>query len=126
MIHLDTNLLIALADAEDPHHPRALKLMRANPRAAVSSLVWWEFACGPVSEAGLLLIRKLLPGGIIPFTEAHSAEAARLFNSVARARRLRFDSLIAATAILAGAELATLNPEDFQPFTPHGLRLLNW
>lgn len=123
MIHLDTNLLIALVDASDPHRAEAMRLMRSEPYASVSSLVWWEFECGPVSEAGRMLVRRLLPGGIVPFTEVHSAEAARLFNAVGRARRFRFDCLIAATAILAGAGLATANPADFQPFVPHGLKL---
>jgi len=34
--------------------------------------------------------------------------------------------LIASTAILAGAELATVNQSDFQPFVPHGLKLHEW
>ena len=124
MIHLDTNLLIALADKADPHRRTALHLMSAHPAAAVSSLAWWEFECGPVSPSGLLIVRQILTGGVLPFTSAHSAEAARLFNAAGRARRLKFDCLIAATAILAGAELATTNPEDFAPFLPHGLKLL--
>ena len=49
MIHLDSNLLIALADAADPHRETALRLMRPFPQAAVSSMAWWEFECGPVS-----------------------------------------------------------------------------
>ena len=123
MIHLDTNLLIALADAADPHRATALDLMRDAPFAAVSALAWWEFECGPINREGLLLVHRLLPAGIIPFDENHSREAARLFNAAGRVRRLKFDSLIAATAILAGAELATTNPGDFQPFLPHGLKL---
>ena len=126
MIHLDSNLLIALADAADPHRARALRLMRTLPEAAVSSLAWWEFECGPVSPEGASLVRRLLPGGIVPFHEAHSTAAAGLFNAAGRARRLKFDSLIAATAILADAELATANPGDFHPFVPHGLKLLEW
>lgn len=124
MIHLDTNVLIALADAADPHRATALSLMAGRPLAAVSSLAWWEFECGPVSLEGALLVRRLLTAGIVPFSDAHSHEAARLFNAVGRARRFKFDCLIAATAILAGAELATVNPDDFQPFVPHGLKLL--
>ena len=100
--------------------------MQTAPRAAVSSLAWWEFECGPVSQAGTRLVRRLLAGGILPFTDAHSTEAARLFNAAGRARRFKFDSLIAATAILDGAELASTNPDDFQPFVPHGLMLLTW
>lgn len=124
MIHLDTNLLIALADASDPHRSTALRLMATTPAAAVSCLSWWEFECGPVSPDGRLLVRQLLTGGILPFAEIHSNEAARLFNAAGRSRRLKFDSLIAATAILAGAELATVNADDFSAFVPHGLKLL--
>ena len=64
-----------------------------------------------------------LAGGIIPFGEPHAKEAARLFYAVGRSRRFKFDSLIAATAILANAELATVNAADFQSFVPHGLKL---
>lgn len=126
MIHLDANLLIALADAADPHRAGVLRLMEPLPEAAVSSLAWWEFVCGPVPPEGAMLVRRLLPGGIVPFDEAHATEASRLFNAVGRIRRLRFDSLIAATAILGQADLATANPGDFQAFVPHGLKLLAW
>ena len=126
MIHLDSNLLIALADAADPHRADALRLMQPLPQAAVSSLAWWEFECGPVTAEGLAMLRIMLPGGIIPFGAQEAAEAARLFNAVGRGRRFKFDSLIAATAILAGAKLATANPGDFQAFVPHGLSLHQW
>jgi predicted nucleic acid-binding protein len=125
MIHLDTNLLIALADEGDLHREIALHLMETCTTAvAVSALAWWEFECGPITPEGLLLVRRLLLGGIVPFQESQAQEAARLFNAAGRARRLKFDSLIAATAILAGAELATANPDDFEPFVAHGLKLL--
>jgi predicted nucleic acid-binding protein len=124
MIHLDSNLLIALTDAGDPHRETALRLMRSFPQAAVSSMAWWEFECGPVSAEGIAIVRMALAGGVIAFGEAHAKEAARLYNAVGRARRFKFDSLIAATAILANAELATVNQADFEPFVAHGLKLL--
>lgn len=126
MIHLDSNLLIALADASDPHRADAMRLMGSLPLAAASSLAWWEFECGPVSREGLAIVRIMMTGGIIAFDDLHASEAARLYYAVGRARRFKFDSLIAATAILTGAELATANPDDFRPFTPHGLKLHQW
>lgn len=50
--------------------------------------------------------------------------AAASFNHAGRRRSLLTDSFIAATAILAGAELATYNADDFAPFTTYGLPLL--
>jgi predicted nucleic acid-binding protein len=38
--------------------------------------------------------------------------------------RFRIDAMIAATAILAGARLATLDKGDFKVFVPHGLKLV--
>jgi predicted nucleic acid-binding protein len=124
LIHLDTNLLIALSDGADPHREAALRLMQREVTAGISALAWWEFECGPVSREGISLIRRLLVGGIVPFDQSHAHEAARLFNATGRARRMKFDSLIAASAILSGAEFATANPEDFRPFVAHGLRLV--
>jgi len=126
MIHLDSNLLIALADEGDPHREKSLRLMQSLPEAATSSLAWWEFECGPVSQQGIAIVRIMLPGGIVPFGGEEAREAARLFNAVGRARRYRFDSLIAATAILNDAGLATANRIDFEPFMPFGLKLHDW
>jgi predicted nucleic acid-binding protein len=69
------------------------------------------------------LVRAFLGGGILPFGEAEAVETSRLFNAAGRPRRLRVDAMIAATAIAAGAELATGNREDFRPFEGHGLIL---
>ncbi len=60
---------------------------------------------------------------ILPFTAAAAQESARLFNAVGRRRQLRAVAMIAATAIVAGARLATENADDFSPFVREGLRL---
>jgi len=54
----------------------------------------------------------------------HDGMHARLFNAVHRKRGLRADAMIAATAIVSGARLATNNRDDFAPFAAHGLKLL--
>ncbi|MFN0130206.1 MAG: PIN domain-containing protein [Verrucomicrobiales bacterium] len=83
---------------------------------------WFEFICGPLSLEQEETARAFL-ADILPFTETEAKEAARLLNAVGRRRPLRVDAMIAATAMAAGASLATSNREDFAPFLPHGLEL---
>ena len=49
--------------------------------------------------------------------------AAELFNKTGRRRGSRFDCLVAATAAVARAEIATVNQADFKAFLPHGVKL---
>jgi len=65
----------------------------------------------------------VLGSRIIPFGQAEAVLAADLFNKSGRQRGSRFDCLVAATALLAQAEVATVNQSDFKPFQPHGLKL---
>ena len=58
-----------------------------------------------------------------PFEKQTAVLAAELFNKTGRRRGSRFDCLIAASAILAQAEVATINESDFKLFVPHGLKL---
>lgn len=68
--------------------------------------------------------RALLAGRIEPVTEVAAEVAGRLYNATGRMRRTRTDALIAACAISKGAEFATLNRADFEPFVEFGLALL--
>jgi len=70
-------------------------------------------------------LRHILSGGIFPVDESTAALAGALFFQTGSNRRTRLDTMIAASAILAGAELATVNPGDFKPFVPLGLKLLS-
>lgn len=123
MIHLDTNVLIALPVLARQRHPLA-QLIGKGETIAVSSLAWFEYLCGPAAEAEQQLVRSAIGAQILVVDEAIAERAAALFNATGRKRSLRTDSLIAATAILGNAELASFNAVDFEPFTAHGLSLL--
>lgn len=123
MIHLDANLLIALVKRNDAFQPMAaLVIARSGPFGS-SSIAWMEFLSKPVHSDDKTALEAILTGGIIPFDAETAALAGKIFHLTGSKRRTRLDTMIAATAILAGAELATTNSEDFQPFVPHGLKL---
>lgn len=61
---------------------------------------------------------------LVPFDETHAIAAAELFNAARRTRSTRVAAMIAATAIVADAPLATNNKNDFRPFVDGGLRLV--
>ncbi len=71
-----------------------------------------------------LFLTALLGSRILPFTKADAEFAGQLFQAPGVKRAQRLDTMIAATAILEGAELATVNVSDFAPFIPFGLKLL--
>lgn len=123
MIVLDTNYLILSLSPETEESKSLIKWYRAGIKLITSSVAWYEFLSGPVTKEQAKTIAAFLPEGIIPFDNVHALEAARLFNAVKRVRRLRIDAMIAATAILQQAKLATATQKDFQAFIPFGLEL---
>lgn len=123
MIHLDTSMLIAMVKVTDAHHTTARKLAATPHHFSTSAVAWMEFHSRPVQPTFTLALRSLLGGGIVPFDEKTAAFAGDLYHFTRSHRRARKDVMIAASAILAGAELATANPDDFQAFLPHGLTL---
>lgn len=124
-ICLDTNYLIRGLALETDEAKLLIKWYKKNVRLITSSIAWYEFLCGPVSKEHIQVMRSFLTGGIVVFGELQAFESARLFNAVNRTRRLRVDAMIAATAILEKAQLATANHDDFQLFVPFGLQLKN-
>jgi len=121
-IHLDTDLLIR---ALVPNSPEADKLrgwLEDRRTIAMSALAWEEFLCGPLDDLAQALARRI-GSRHLPVGTDEAAEAARLFNLVGRRQGSFPDYKIAATAILAGAELARANLSDFKPFLEAGLRL---
>ncbi len=123
MICLDTNYLIRGLIAGTPEAGEVKSWLKGGIPLAASSIVWYESCCGPVHTREIETIRSVLTAGVLPFGEAEALESARLFNAVGRVRRLRVDAMIAAAAIVSGAELATGNTADFEPFCGYGLVL---
>ena len=122
VICLDTNYLIRGVAAGTPEASELVTWFSAGEKLITPMPAWFEFLCGPVTGDQVATLRAFL-SEIVPFAEKQAVEAARLFNAIKRKRALRVDAMIAGTAIVAGASLATGNRADFAPFVPHGLQL---
>ena len=68
-------------------------------------------------------VAESLFGRPVTLDGPEAAQAAKLFVLGGRRRHSLADCMIAATAIEAGAGLATTNPTDFARFAENGLRL---
>lgn len=123
MIHLDTNYLIGLLVRGSPEATKVDQWLVSGESLAVSAIAWTEFINGPVTAAEVSQVEIVLQSQIIPFGKTEAVLAADLFNKTGRRRGSRFDCMIAATAILHQAGLATVNQPDFKGFTALGLKL---
>lgn len=123
MIHLDTNYLIGLLVRGSREASEVDQWIAAGQSLAASAIAWSEFLNGPVTAVEAMQVEAVLQSQIVSFGKAEAALAADLFNKTGRRRGSRFDCLIAATAILNQADLATINQSDFKAFAPYGLKL---
>ena len=122
MIHLDTSFLIPALIPDTQQDWQVRNWVSEGEAIVISSVAWAEFLCGPLSQSDLNAALQIVER-YLEFTAEHAAIAARLFNAVARRRRMMVDCMIAAVAIAEGAPLATVNTGDFGRFTEHGLLL---
>ena len=123
MIHLDTNYLIGLLVKDSAQAQEVDGWLSAGQTLAASAVAWTEFLNGPVTPLEITRAEAVLQSRIVAFSQREAVLAADLFNKTGRRRGSRFDCLIAATAILEQAEIATVNQTDFRVFVPHGLTL---
>jgi len=124
MIHLDTNYLIGLAVPGSHEAAEVDEWLAAGQSLAASAIAWSEVLNGPVTAEEISRVEDVVQANIRPFGSQEAARAAELFNKTGRRRGSRFDCFIAAAAIMDGAEVATVNQEDFKLFAAHGLKLL--
>jgi len=123
MIHVDTNFLIASVDPSHKHSNLWRPLIASGDTIGTSAVAWTEFRSYSISYDQLRALDRLILGGILPFERAQADLAGELFQKTNSRRKNRLDSMIAATAILAEAALATVNQADFKSFLPFGLKL---
>jgi predicted nucleic acid-binding protein len=123
VILLDTNYLIRMLVKGTAVAAHVSQWITAGHPLATSAICWYEFVTGPVDEQGTGVVMEALDERIIPFTADYAREAARLYNATGRRRQMRIDAMIAATAIVTNAHLATENRDDFASFEPLGLRI---
>jgi len=123
MIHVDTNLLIASVDPTHEHAKLWWELIASDDSFGASAIAWTEFRSFPVSHDQLRALDQLLLAGILAYERVQADLAGELFQKTMAKRKNRLDTMIAATAILAGANLATANQADFEPFVAFGLKL---
>jgi len=120
VIHLDTSFLIRALVPRSSEDRLLRRWLAEHVVLGMSAVAWAEFLCGPVDERHIELASRVVPDRV-PFGEEEAVVAAQLFNTTGRRRGSFVDSLIAATAIRAGARLATSNRSDFSRFVGAGL-----
>ena len=122
LIHVDTSFLIrALAPGTAEDRTLRSWITDGTP-LAMSAVGWAELLCGPLEEAHLALVRRIV-SNITPFEAETAALAVHLFNRSGRRRGTLADCMIAAAAMNAGALLASSNPADFKRLVVEGLQV---
>jgi predicted nucleic acid-binding protein len=124
MIQLDSNYLILGTVASTLQSADLQRWLSQREVTSTSAVAWMEFVTGPVGPELVETVRQIIEDRIVPIGREEAELAATLFNAVGRKRALRYDCLIAATAIRSGARLATANRSDFSLFVPYGLDLV--
>ena len=122
MIHLDTSFMILGLVTGSPQDRKLRHWLQANKTLGMSAIAWAELLCGPMS-VDLLGVATRVVSERVPFHEDEARLSAQLFNESGRRRGSFVDCMIAATALRAGAALATANIEDFRRFEAAGLAL---
>ena len=113
-IHLDTSALVgALAGPRDSFD-RLRTLIDEGHRVRLSTIVLYEWLRGPRTVTELRVQEDLFPRDrAVPFDAEAAAQAAALYARLSRPRRRHLDLAVAACALIGGASLWTLNPDDF-------------
>ncbi len=115
MIHLDTSLLIDALTGPRRSAGRLRQALERGERILLSTLVLYEWRRGPRLREEIAAQEALFPtAAAVPFGPDEALAAASLYTTVARPRGREIDLAVAACALVHGAALWTLNPQDFR------------
>jgi predicted nucleic acid-binding protein len=124
VIHLDTGFLISALRRGSAEDRRLREWLAQSQPIGISAVGWAEFLCGPVDAHDVELAARVVDEPVA-FFAPDAGMAAELFNLAGRRRGSLNDCMIAATALRAGASVATTNLTDFRRFEPAGLRVMS-
>lgn len=126
MLPLDTNVIVAAADSDEPRHAACAELLRRRrrdlviPTPVVVESCWFiEDRLGPGAEAKFL--RSVISGDLrrVDLTDADWERALDLVEAYADLGLGLVDASVVAIAERAGAStIATLNHRDFTVVRP--------
>lgn len=127
MIAIDTSFLIESLTGPRLAAGSLRQLLESGKRLVIPSVVLYEWRRGPRFNEEIRLQEALFPATeALPFGFREAELAARIYRGLAaqgrRPRGREIDIAIAATAMVADAELLTLNRADFVDIP--GLRLV--
>ncbi|MCP3958790.1 MAG: type II toxin-antitoxin system VapC family toxin [bacterium] len=101
--------------ADRPEAPKLRSLIEQGARLGLPAIVLYEWWRGPRTASELAVQEDLFPSeDCFPFDHRAAHVAAELYLRLGRPRPRQFDLAIAATALIAGGSLWTLNPSDFE------------
>jgi len=115
VIHLDTSALVGALAGTRKLAPALRKIVETGDRIQVSTLVLYEWLRGPRTTEEIAAQEALFPrDAAIAFGPTEAALAAELYRTLRRQRTRATDFAVAACALVQGASLWTLNPDDFE------------
>jgi predicted nucleic acid-binding protein len=123
MIHLDTEFLINALRRGSAEDRQLREWLAQSQPIGISVVGWAEFLCGPVEVHHVELAARVVDEPVALLAR-DAGMAAELFNLAGGRRGSLNDCMIAATALRAGASVATTNLVDFRRFEPAGLRVM--
>lgn len=122
IVHLDTSVLVDALTGPRRSLRALQRTVTAGHVIATSSLALYEWLRGPRVTGELEDQEGLLPAdGARGFGATEAARAAHLYRTLERPRGRDMDIAIAACALEHGAQLWTLNGDDFRDIP--GLKL---